>query len=63
MYARTCAHLSTQAQPLALAEFVHALFCDFDFALSNTQLFKVSLSLPPSLPPSPSLFLSFSHTC
>ena len=30
-------HLCSHKEPLALAELVHTLFCDFDIALSNTR--------------------------
>ena len=33
--------LSSCMQPLALAKLVHTLFCDFDKALSLTEMFKV----------------------
>ena len=36
--------LCSQTEPLALAELVHTLFCDFDMALSNTR-YRFSLSV------------------
>ena len=37
-------HLCSHKEPLALAELVHTLFCDFDIALSNTR-YQFSLSV------------------